>query len=68
MTYDPGTDTVTTEDSLTPDEQESLKVGEEMESQQDQLLAGKYKTAEELEKAYGELQKKLGEQDSKKKK
>ena len=65
MTYDPGTDTVTTEDSLTPDEQESLKVGEEMESQQDQLLAGKYKTAEELEKAYGELQKKLGEQDSK---
>ena len=65
MTYDPGTDTVTTEDSLPPDEQESLKVGEEMESQQDQLLAGKYKTAEELEKAYGELQKKLGEQDSK---
>ena len=65
MTYDPGTDTVTTEDSLTPDEQESLKVGEEMESQQDQLLAGKYKTAEELEKAYGELQKKLGEQESK---
>ena len=65
MTYDPGTDTVTTEDSLTPDEQESLKVGEEMESQQDQLLAGKYKTAEELEKAYGELEKKLGEQESK---
>ncbi len=65
MTYDPGTDTVTTEDSLTPDEQESLKVGEEMESQQEQLLAGKYKTAEELEKAYGELEKKLGEQESK---
>mgnify|MGYP003115025869 CR=1 FL=1 len=64
MTYDPGTDTVTTEDSLTPDEQESLKVGEEMESQQQQLLAGKYKTAEELEKAYGELEKKLGEQES----
>ena len=61
MTYDPGTDTVTTENSLTPDEQESLKVGEELESQQEQLLAGKYKNAEELEKAYVELQKKLGD-------
>ena len=61
MTYDPGTDTVTTENSLTPDEQESLKVGEELEAQQESLLAGKYRTAEELEKAYGELEKKLGE-------
>ena len=61
MTYDPGTDTVTTEDTLTPDEQESLKVGEELESQQESLLAGKYKNAEELEKAYVELQKKMGE-------
>tara|TARA_B100001996_G_scaffold12030_1_gene10052 strand:+ start:6515 stop:7411 length:897 start_codon:yes stop_codon:yes gene_type:complete len=61
MTYDAGTDTVTTADTLTPDEQESLKVGEEMENQQEQLLAGKYKDAEELEKAYVELQKKLGE-------
>ena len=40
MTYDPGTDTVTTEENLTPEEQESLKVGEEMQSQQEQLLAG----------------------------
>ena len=31
MTYDPGTDTVTTEDSLTAEEQDSLAVGEEME-------------------------------------
>ena len=46
---------------LNEDEQDSLKVGEEMESEGDQLLAGKYKNAEELEKAHIELQKKLGE-------
>ena len=61
MTYDPGTDTVTSEDGLTPDEQESLAVGEELQNQQESLLAGKYKNAEELEKAYVELSKKLGE-------
>ena len=49
---------------LTADEQDSLEVGESITEAQDQLLAGKYKTAEELEKAYGELQKKLGEQSS----
>lgn len=31
------------------------------QSEDDELLAGKYKTAEELEKAYKELEKKLGE-------
>ena len=61
MTYDPGTDTVTTGENLTPDEQESLKVGEELEGQQEELLAGKYKDAQELETAYKELEKKLGE-------
>jgi len=65
MTYDPGTDTVTTENSLTPDEQDSLQVGEALEQEQSNLLAGKYKTAEELEKAYGELERKLGEQSNK---
>ena len=64
MTYDPGTDTVTTENSLTPDEQDSLQVGEAMQEQQEQLLAGKYKNAEDLEKAYVELQSKLGEKDT----
>ena len=49
---------------LTADEQDSLQVGEQITEAQDQLLAGKYKTAEELEKAYGELQKKLGEKGS----
>ena len=62
MTYDPGTDTVTTEDNLTQEEQESLVVGQEMENQQEQLLAGKYKNAQELEKAYAELEAKLGQQ------
>ena len=60
MTYDPGTDTVTTEGNLTAEEQESLSVGEDIQSQQEQMLAGKYKNAEELEKAYIELEKKLG--------
>ena len=46
---------------LTAAEQESLAVGEKIVEQQDQLLAGKYKDAESLEKAYIELQKKLGQ-------
>lgn len=49
---------------LNADEQESLQIGEEMEAQQEQRLAGKYKNAEELEAAYLELQKKLGEKHS----
>ena len=49
---------------LNADEQESLQIGEEMEQQQEQRLAGKYKSAEELEAAYLELQKKLGENSS----
>ena len=56
LTYDPGTDEVTNTESLSQEEQESLKVGEGLAEQQDQLLAGKYKDAEELEKAYVELQ------------
>ena len=49
-------------DNLTPEEQDSLALGEKMAQDQEQLLAGKYKNAEELEKAYMELQTKLGEQ------
>ena len=64
MTYDAGTDTITTSETLNPDEQEALKVGEEMEQQQESLLAGKYKNAQELEKAYAELEQKLGEQSN----
>jgi len=46
---------------LSADEQDSLAVGEKIVEQQEQLLAGKYKDAEALEKAYIELQTKLGE-------
>ena len=49
------------EGELSAEEQESLEVGEKLAEQQDQLLAGKFKDAEELEKGYMELQKKLGE-------
>lgn len=46
---------------LNSEEQESLQIGEQMEQEQEQLLAGKYKSPEDLEKAYLELQTKLGE-------
>ena len=46
---------------LSNEEQDSLLIGEDMERQQDSLLAGKYKDAQELETAYKELEKKLGE-------
>ena len=62
LTYDPSNDTTTlNEEGLTPEEQDSLQVGEEMAQKEGELLAGKYKNAEDLEKAYVELQKKLGE-------
>ena len=48
---------------LTAEEQDSLKVGEELVAEQEGLLAGKYKNAEELESAYLSLQKKLGQQE-----
>ena len=58
LTYDPAE---TQEGEFTEQEQESIKVGEALEEQQNQLLAGKFKDAEDLEKGYIELQKKLGE-------
>ena len=57
LTVDTSPDT----EVLTPDEQESLEIGEQLVADQEGLLAGKYKNAEELEKAYLELQGKLGE-------
>lgn len=48
------------EGEFTPEEQESLAVGEQLAQEQEALLAGKFKDAEELEKAYVELQSKLG--------
>ena len=46
---------------LTAEEQNSLEVGEKLVAEQEQLLAGKYKSAEDLENAYLSLQKKLGQ-------
>ena len=58
------TQEVTSAENLSADEQDSLQVGEAMQEAQDNLLAGKYKDAQELEKAYVELSKKLGEKGS----
>jgi hypothetical protein len=62
MTYDSTNDSVVME-SIQSDEAESLAIGEELLAQQEQRLAGKYKNAQELEKAYLELQSKLGSQE-----
>ena len=48
-------------DDLSTEEKDSLLIGEDMERQQNTLLAGKYQNAQELEKAYNELERKLGE-------
>ena len=50
-------------DNLSEEEQNSLEVGEQMQQAQDNLLAGKYKNAEELEKGYLELQQKLSNKE-----
>ena len=39
----------------------NLAIGEDLMQKQDKMLAGKYKSAEDLEAAYLELQKKLGD-------
>ena len=57
LSYDNTPDT----EVLSPEEQDSLAVGEKLVAEQEQLLAGKYKSAEELESAYLSLQKKLGQ-------
>ena len=64
FTVDTTPQTETMSDNLTADEQDSLAVGEKLVGEQEQLLAGKYKDAQELEKAYVELQKKLGSNES----
>jgi hypothetical protein len=57
LTYDP---TPADQPEFSEEEMDSLQRGEEMQESEQQLLAGKYQNAEELEKAYIELQKKLG--------
>jgi hypothetical protein len=46
---------------LNSDEQDSLRVAESLEAGEQPLLAGKYKSTSDLEKAYVELQQRLGE-------
>ena len=48
---------------LTPEEQESLAIGEQMAEAEQSMLAGKFENAEQLEKAYLELQTKLGNRE-----
>ena len=60
LTYDPSDDPEAIEAAEERDAA-SLEVGEKLAEEQEALLAGKYKDAEELEQAYIELQKKLGE-------
>ena len=64
ITYDPSNDPQAIAEAEARDG-ENLAVGEKMVDQQTELLAGKYKDAEALEKAYIELQQKLGEQEGK---
>ena len=58
--YDTADDPVAAQ-SIAEKEAESLRIGEELMAKQDKMLAGKYKSAEDLEAAYLELQKKLGD-------
>jgi len=55
------TDAPADQPELNADEQESLAIAEANESEQQQLLAGKFDSPASLEQAYLELQKKLGE-------
>ena len=60
LTYDP---TPADAPELNESEQEALKVAEQLGEEETKSYAGKFENAEELEKAYLELQKKLGSDD-----
>ena len=62
LSYDPSSDPEVIA-SIESDEADSLAIGEEMINQANERLAGKYKNAQELEKAYMELEKKLGSKE-----
>ena len=57
LTYDP---TPADNPEFNESELEAIAIGEAAAKEQEQMLAGKFRDAEELEKAYIELQKKLG--------
>ena len=56
LTYDP---TPADAPEFTEEEQNSLEVAEKLGQQENELLAGKYQNAEELEEAYLNLQEKI---------
>ena len=56
LTYDPSQG----QPEFNEEELAALEVGEQAQQEQEQLLAGKFEDAQQLEKAYIELQKKLG--------
>ena len=60
LTYDP---TPADQPEFNEAEQEALAIGEQAAADQNEMLAGKFKSAEDLEQAYIELQKKLGSQN-----
>lgn len=61
LTYDA---TEYQEGEFSQEEQEALAVGEQLQQEQEQLLAGKFRDAEDLEQAYIELQRKLGDPEA----
>ena len=60
LTYDP---TPADTPELNADEQKSLEVAEKLGEEEAKQYAGKFQNAEDLENAYLELQKKLGDKD-----
>ena len=60
LSYDP---TPADQPEFSAEEQDSLKVAEELGQKESELYAGKFENAEELENAYLQLQKKLGSDD-----
>jgi hypothetical protein len=61
LTYDP---TEPQEGEFNQEELEALAVGEQLAEQEANLLAGKFRDADELEQAYLELQRKLGSRET----
>lgn len=60
LTYDPSDG----QPEFNEQELAAIEVGERMQAEQEQVYAGKFRDAQELEKAYIELQKKLGSNDT----
>ena len=61
ITIDP---TEYTDQEFSAEELDSIQVGEQLAQEQQALLAGKYENAEQLEQAYLELQRKLGNREA----